>query len=269
MEQSYGIHLLVEKPIAMNTTEAKLLQEYTTSQNIKVLVGHHRRFNPYIVATKRNLSKCGKIIAIQGTWTLSKPDQYFIDSPWRTTAESGGVVAINLVHDIDLLQYLFGPIFRIYAEPLSKQRLDHDADEGCVLTINFHSGIMGTFICSDNVASPINFEAGTGENPTIPKHENLCGVYRIFGTKGTLSMPDMTLYHQKNSPSWTKSVNEEVVKVDCGVMPFDLQLNHFVDVIEGKEDPKCCIEDGISALLCIKAVMKSMEIGMPVEVEST
>lgn len=164
---------------------------------------------------------------------------------------------------------MFGRIHRIYAELLPQQR-GHSTDEGAALTIKFENGITGTFICSDNVVSPFNFENGTGENPTIPKHKELAGVYRIFGSNGTLSVPDMTLYHQqgKAESTWTNPIHESELDLNVEKLPFDSQLDHFVDLIRGNvDDPFCTIEDGISALLCIDAVMKSIKTDMPVIVE--
>lgn len=264
---SHGIHLLIEKPVSTIPEDAKALKEYCQEKNVKVLVGHHRRFNPYIIGTKENLHKVGQIVAIQGSWCLHKPQEYFNMSPWRKdTKTGGGVLLINLIHDLDLLQYMFGRIHRIYAELLPQQR-GHSTDEGAALTIKFDNGITGTFICSDNVVSPFNFENGTGENPTIPKHKELAGVYRIFGSNGTLSVPDMTLFHQEDS-SWTNPIHESELNLDAEKLPFDSQLDHFVDLIRGNVDePFCTIDDGISALLCIDAVMKSIETGMPVVVQ--
>ena len=140
------------------------------------------------------------------------------------------------------------------------------------MTVRFVNGIWGTIICSDNVTSPINFESSTGENPTIPYHEDVEGLYRVFGTHGTLSVPDFTLYHQKDGsqekPSWLNPVLKEKLIQDketelLSRMPFDLQLNHFIDVIRGNAEPLCTALDGVSSALCIDAVLKSIQTGLP------
>jgi len=269
----HGIHLLVEKPLSSNPQDCKALKQYCQVHKVQLLVGHHRRFNAYVVETKRNLKQLGQIIAVQGTWTLRKPDSYFVNGKWKTDkSQGGGALMINLVHDLDILQYLFGPIHQIYAELLEKQR-NYDADEGAVLTLRFKNGISGTFICSDNVTSPFNFESGTGENPTIPFNDDLQGVYRIFGTKGTLSMPDLNLFHQPlaltdEENSWLYPLIKRPLVNDRNKtlytkLPFDLQLQHFINVLNGSDIPSCTADDGISALLCIDAVARSIESGMP------
>lgn len=268
-----GVHLLVEKPVSSSLDEALELRETVRRTGTRVLVGHHRRFNPFIVAAKQHLPAVGRVIAVQGTWTLRKPEAYFDQGPWRrSSALGGGALLINLVHDLDLLQYLLGPVERVYAELVAKER-PTDADEGACLTLRFRSGVSGTFICADNVTSPFNFEVGTGENPAIPADDMLEGFYKVFGTKGTLLVPDLTLYHQPElaENTWTQPLTRTALVDDRravrAVMPFENQLNHFVDVVQGKAAPACTIDDGISALLCVEAVVRSLETGLPQTIE--
>lgn len=270
---SRGIHLLIEKPVSTKIEDAKALQIFASENGVEILVGHHRRFNPFIIAARNMLYTVGNVVAVQGSWTLRKPNSYFDESPWRKSAKNGGgALLINLVHDIDILQYLFGPIDKIYAELTKKQRCeDHDVDEGACLTLKFKNGVTGTFICSDNVTSPFNFEVGTGENPLIPVDDNLEGFYRVFGSRGTLSIPDMTLYHQNHScqrdASWTEKISRARLIGDRSKLrelaPFSAQLTHFVDLIRNRVPPACSMNDAMSALLCIDAVSRSLETGMP------
>lgn len=70
-----------------------------------LLIGHHRRFNRYVVAAKDALPSLGRIVAVSGLWTIYKPPEYF-EPPMEWHREnSAGPVLINLVHDVDILQY--------------------------------------------------------------------------------------------------------------------------------------------------------------------
>lgn len=299
---AHGVHLLIEKPMASTVEDCRALLEFCNLQQVKLLIGHHRRFNPYIAATKANLGRIGKPVAVQGVWALRKHDAYFAEKPWRRSVHhGGGTMLINLIHDLDLLQYLLGPVQRVYAEVLPKQRPQegpqNHVDEGAALTLRFANGCCGTFLCSDNVTSPFSFEAGTGENPLIPQNLAAAGFYRIFGSHGTLLVPDLTLFHQNGlrDKSWWEPVQAEQLPLlhqmpreEGGIFtppssysdslpmpskpglpePFDLQLDHFVDLIRGDEtEVKCSGEDAIQALLCIEAVLKSIDTGMPQAVQ--
>lgn len=295
---AHGVHLLIEKPMASTVEDCRALLDFCSLQQVKLLIGHHRRFNPYIAATKAHLDRIGKPVAVQGVWALRKHDAYFAEKAWRRSVHhGGGTMLINLIHDLDLLQYLLGPVLRVYAEVLPRQRPQEEpqnhVDEGAALTLRFANGCCGTFLCSDNVTSPFSFEAGTGENPLIPQNSSAAGFYRIFGSHGTLLVPDLTLYHQNGlrDKSWWEPVEteqllllHEMPEEENGIFtppssysdslpmtgkrgipePFDLQLEHFVNLIRGVEtEVKCSGEDAIQALLCIEAVLKSIETGMP------
>ena len=262
---SAGINVLIEKPISTDIPSGEgLVQELETSP-VKALVGHHRRFNPYMIAAKKILESgtLGRVIAINGLWALYKPSDYF-DPPtqWRRH-KTAGVVYMNMIHDVDLLHYLFGPISTVHAEQTVSQR-GFEAEEGAALTLRFKSRIVGSFILSDNLPSPYNFEAGTGENPLIPKTGQ--DFYRVFGSEACLSIPDMTVWSYKGTTkSWLSELSQEHVAVEEGV-PFELQLGHFVKVIRGQEAPSCTAQAGLAALIVCQAIKDAIQSNSTVEV---
>lgn len=264
-----GIHVLVEKPISIDLASGKQLIDAASEAGRHLLVGHHRRFNPYVAATKRALCSgaIGKSIAISGLWTTCKPDPYFKPpTDWRAKAESGGPILINLVHEVDILQYIMGPIVRVHAEKTISQR-GHDAEEGAAILLRFASGVVGTFILSDATPSHHFFESGTGENPLMPHTGE--DFYRIFGSEGTLSVGDMKLHRHREGDerSWSRLLRVENVPVSSKV-PFDEQMANLVGVIRGTETPRCTGEDGLRALVVCDAVKRAMETGQAVDIDA-
>lgn len=272
-----GVHVLLEKPVSDTLETGRSLLEFAQAPeraHLKLLVGHHRRFNPYVRATKSVLEagSLGRVIAINGLWTLFKPDAYFAPpTDWRASgARGGGVIPINMVHDIDLMHHFFGPIVRVQAEKIMPQRPSppHDADEGAAVTLRFESGVVGTFIICDSTPSPHCFESGTGENPMIPHVQEGSDFYRIFGSDASLSVPDLTRwsYDGYAEKSWSHTLKTEKIALPDKEWPFDLQLAHFVDVIKGDAEPSCSGSDGLRALVVCEAVQKAMHTGQPVEI---
>ncbi|KAI1121752.1 hypothetical protein F5Y10DRAFT_255659 [Nemania abortiva] len=302
-----GVHLLVEKPLADTKAAARRLVDRAREMGVKLLVGHHRRFNPYVVAARRVLAaseagtgpdaagepSVGSVTAVSGLWTTYKPDSYFAVAPWRRSRrQGGGPVMINFVHEVDVLQYLLGPIVRVSAEKMVERpgfgAGGADAvEDGAALTLRFASGAVGSFILSDGVVSPHFFEAGTGENPMIPRarrhghfdesdkdkinHNEQDGepvdVYRIFGTNGTLSVPDMTLWTYGDKPrSWeSKPQVQRVALDDDPRAPFDRQLDHFIAVVRGEtpieSGPGCTGEEGLRVMAVCEAVIAALDDG--------
>ncbi|KKY14727.1 putative quinate utilization oxidoreductase [Diplodia seriata] len=272
---SNGIHVLCEKPISVDIASGQALVDHAASRNLHLLTGHHRRFNPFVTATKRILStgSLGSITAVSGLWTLYKPAAYY-DAPaaWRRSADSGGPVLINLIHDIDVLHHLLGPIASVAAFEAAKRR-GHDAEEGGAILLRFANGVVGTFVLSDAVASPHAFELGTGENPLFPPTG--ADIYRIFGTEATLSVPDLKRwsYAKGTEKSWQSEMVEDTLALEGllsdeerSKIPFELQVEHLVKVIRGEESPVCSGADGLAAVRVAEAVRKALRTGGVVHV---
>lgn len=263
---SAGIHVLVEKPVAIDVPSGQDLVRHVKQSEPFALAGHHRRFNPHVVAAKKALeaNTIGKPIAISGLWALRKPTAYYQPpTEWRASSQGGGPVLINLVHEIDILHYLLGPIVRVYAEQTLSQR-GHEAEEGAAVVLKFASGVVGTFLLSDATPSAHSFEAGTGENPIIPRSGR--DFYRIFGSEGTLSVGDMKVerYAGGGESGWGEEVVEDEVPVGSEV-PFDEQVRHLVRVVRGEEVPRCSVEDGLRAVVVTDAVKQAISTGVPVD----
>jgi predicted dehydrogenase len=115
------------------------------------------------------------------------------------------------------------------------------------------------------VVSPHNFESGTGENPTIPKSGQ--DFYRIFGSEGSLSVPDLTRWtYGGGNKSWTENLSQETSAVPEVRAPFELQMEHFVKVVRGLEEPSCSGFEGLRAVIVCDAIKRSMREQRPVEI---
>jgi predicted dehydrogenase len=237
--------------------------------NLHLIVGHHRRFNSYVTTTKRLLdnSSLGRVIALVGIWATYKPDSYFASpTVWRRSAVSGGPIFINLIHEIDILHYLFGPIVLVHAEATVSQR-GYEAEEGAAIILKFESGLVGTFLLSDATPSPWNFEACTGENPMIARVGENQGFLKIIGAEGSLSVGDMSSwsYGEAVKKSWTNMMNETRVAVDKAQrVPFELQVANLVGVVRGKESPVCSGAEGVRAVVVCEAIKRATLTGKPV-----
>ncbi|KAL2831431.1 hypothetical protein BDW59DRAFT_157860 [Aspergillus cavernicola] len=200
----------------------------------------------------------------QHIWALYKPQEYFNPSmEWHRT-KTADIVMINLMHDLDILQYFFGPIIRVHAEKMASQRY-YKATEGVALTLHFQSGVIGTFLSTNAVLSPYSFKASTGENPIIPKHGK--DFYRIFGSETTLSVPDMTRwsYNSQEAKSWKIPLQKDKLHI-VEATPFDLQVQHFVKDIRGQVKPICPGNAGLQALSFYDTIEKALETGETVNI---
>jgi predicted dehydrogenase len=66
-----------DKPLSTTIESAKELLGVVRKHDIELLIGHHRRFNPYVIKAKQIVESgsLGQIIAVRDLWTAIKPPQ--------------------------------------------------------------------------------------------------------------------------------------------------------------------------------------------------
>ncbi|MDB5849871.1 MAG: hypothetical protein JWP29_3623, partial [Rhodoferax sp.] len=195
-----GLPMLVEKPIAESVAAALKLVDAAEQADVPLLVGHHRRHSPDIVAAKRAIDagELGEVTAINGMWLVKKQDRYF-DAAWRRE-RGGGPMLINLIHDIDCLRALCGDIDSVQAMASSKAR-GFEVEDTAAVIMRFASGALGSFVLSDVVPSPFTYDVVS--NQALYFHHEPENCYYIGGRKGTLAIPTMHLWgHETPDGDW-------------------------------------------------------------------
>jgi len=165
MAAARGWHMLIEKPVTATLAGAATLSAAAQEANVRCLVGHHRRYHPSIDVLRAAITSgtIGTPVTSTLIWAMRKHDSYF-DTDWRKAG--GSPVMINLVHDIDLLRFLFGEVTDIAALGSDQQRKGGRIESGGAI-LRFASGLCATISFADTAPSPWGFEAATAENPNI------------------------------------------------------------------------------------------------------
>ena len=255
-----GIPILVEKPLAVNSDEAKSIADASMVASVPVLVGHHRRYHNASQTTRELIQtgKLGQLVGGQVTWCLRKPDDYFDQGAWRKTA-GGGPVWINLIHEIDLLRYFYGEVAEVTAMTSNKIR-GAEIEDTAALVLRFESGALVNVLISDAAPSPWHFEGASGENPNLA-FTGQDGM-RIMGTQGALSFPSLTHWQHDNldTGNWTDPINSTPINVDTGMgseVALTRQIEHFCEVIAGKSAPLISANDGLRNIMVTEAILLS------------
>ncbi|KIC49569.1 Gfo/Idh/MocA family oxidoreductase [Tateyamaria sp. ANG-S1] len=254
--------VLVEKPLTGTAAEGASVVKAADRAGVPILVGHHRRYNPLVAKAHEIVvsGTLGQVTTVQGTCWLPKPDSYYAQA-WRQGAGAGPLF-INLIHDIDLLMYLCGPISHVQAMQSNLVR-GAEAEEVTVATLRFASGVLGTVNLSDVALGPWSWELTAGENPAYPKTDQ--SSYLIGGTKGSLSLPNLSLWTQDGGPDWWAPMDQTRVPLPLSD-PLKTQIEHFADVIRGKAEPIVSGADGLRAVQVIEAIKTAAGSGQMVAV---
>jgi predicted dehydrogenase len=253
----HGLHVFMEKPIASCVADAERLIESTKKNGVQLLIGHHRRFNPLINATKGILEKkeLGNIVGINMLWAMYKPSDYFLNSgEWRRR-KGGGPILINIIHEIDNLRYLYGEIERIYAEVNNKAR-NFEVEDTIGVTIRMKDGAIATILLSDTVPSKWAYEQTMGENDFFFRGKG--NTYHFLGDKGSLAFPEMLkiYYEDKNRAGWQYPLKMEKLNLKSAD-PYPAQMEHFCKVVQGMDSPRTSGEDALQSLKVTMALRDS------------
>ncbi|KAG1648430.1 UDP-N-acetylglucosamine 3-dehydrogenase [Nymphon striatum] len=222
-----GWHMLIEKPVAHSLEAADRIIFAAQKANVQTLVGHHRRHHA----------------------TVAQLKEMYFEVPWRAGPD-GSPVMINLVHEVDLLRYLFGEVTSVKGVGSNAIRGARRVESGAAL-LGFEAGLVASIAFADTSASPYGFEAGTGENPNIATTNE--DYLRICGSKGAIAFPSLTIW--SGAADWSeKPKREDDVSHEPNI-PLEAQLRHFAEVCAGREPP----------LVSASEARKSLETTLKIE----
>ncbi|MGC5170184.1 Gfo/Idh/MocA family protein [Microbacterium sp. DT81.1] len=261
-----GVAVLLEKPVAVDYAESLRLVEAMARLHGRLLVGHHRRHHPAVARARGVLQDglIGDVVAVSGLWSARKEDAYFTEIPWHRE-RGGGVMLINLVHDLDLLRHLLGEVAEVQAMVSSHAR-NLDVEDTVSINLRFESGAIGSFLASDAGVSPWGWDQSTNDTPAFPFVPDGTA-YQLVGTRGALSVPNLATYayHPSVSPDWHSPLSRTYLPVPAGGA-FPAQLEHFTDVARGIAQPLVSAEDASRTLALVEAAALAARSGETVDV---
>ena len=260
-----GLPVLLEKPIAPTVAEAGTLVRAVEARGGRVLIGHHRAHSPIMAKARAVVEsgQLGRLVTVMGSATFFKPDHYFDDGPWRREP-GGGPILINMIHEVHNLRLLCGAITAVQAIASHAVR-GFAVEDTVAITLQFASGVLGSFMLSDTAASARNWEHTSQENKAYPSYDDE-DCYVIAGTNGSLSVPTMRLktYPGPDARSWWKPFEQGVVGL-VREDPLVRQMEHFGAVARGEVQPLVSAADGLSNLRVTEAIAQAARSGHTVQ----
>lgn len=261
-----GRPALVEKPMTDSLETARELANFSEAQGVPILVGHHRTYSPLLTAAEEFLRspEFGRPVALQGTALFYKPADYFAAGPWRTK-RGGGPILINLIHEVGLMRFFFGEMVSVFAAA-SRELRGFEVEDSVAITLRFENGALGTFLLSDTAASNKSWEMTSGENPRYPHHPG-DDCYHFAGTNGSLDFPSMKVryFPPGTDASWWTAFKQSQISFERAD-PLRQQLDHFVDIVRGRAEPRVSARDGYRNMLVVQAINDAITSGCIVKI---
>lgn len=227
-----GLHVLVEKPLAMSVGQAdKLLASAQADKKFAVML--NQRFHPHYLEMKALLEAeaIGRVTRL--AWTMTawyRPDVYYQVSPWRGTwpGEGGGLLINQCIHNLDILQWLVGLPQDISAVAGFGKFHNIEVEDEVTATLQFASGATGVLIAS------------SGEAPGINQLD-------IVGDKGMLRFDGETLKLWRSKVS----VSEHCLETSemFGMPQFEEQIVDVSSQVEAGNQHAAVLQNFVAAIV--------------------
>lgn len=244
-----GIHVMVEKPMAMNTAEAKQMRAASQASGAKLMVAHCWRFDEEVHWLKRQIDggRLGKILRTRGNGVHVNwgPSGWFVEAKYA----GGGALADMGIHAIDTARFLLGdPLPRTVYARISTDYTEYDVDDSGAIVIGWDNG--ATSIVESGWWWP---HADGPEASTQVYGQNAFG--QIFPTR--LEIPDRTTETIESVDAGYPHPREE----HCPQIMYDVQMAHFIDCIRHDKTPNPGAEEGLVNMRIVDAALESSRTG--------
>lgn len=251
-----GVHVMVEKPMAVSADAAQSIVAATRSAQVKMTTGYCWRLHPVAREIKRLVASgvVGDIIGAEGRCAAGRLTRYLDGcSPWMLEkAKSGGGPIYNLgVHWIDLFRWMLQDEVTEVSGQNVKVNRDYDIEDNSFAHLRFAKGTMLALDISYTVPDSypygrelyIGLRGTRGTLSWAPAYEGEKDVLQICSDDPAFS----------GSPVRRMEFNLEPVKGYSGYMGREY-VRSFVEAVRTGGEPPISGEDGVAALRVVEAV---------------
>jgi len=232
-----GKHILVEKPMALDFSEALQMVEAAESAGVRLMVGQSTRFRPEVWKAKSIIDN-GKLGEIQQcihqrAWFTER-----LSTDWRYSSEQCGGLYLPIFssHDVDMVLWLMD------ASPVTVHSLLRSYTS---LTDAESNGIVNMELSGGGIAS-----LAFSMTSHIARHSAL-----FIGTEGSLLIEGSKI-----------SVNDEEISLDKSENQFVKQMREFVDAIRESREPMPSGRDVLPVMAVLDAAKESDATGSVIEI---
>lgn len=233
-----GLHLLIEKPVAISTAMAKPILAAIKASGVASVVAYKYRWDDHVLRAKEMLQ--GKRLGLVfGNFWGGTPGTAW----WRVQAQSGGQLIEQTTHIVDMARYLCGDVVEVQAleaRGLVTQE-NRDIADAAAANLRFANGAIGNI-------SNTSILAGWGQSSL-----------RVMATEFTLQVAG-------NGLSWVGA--DGTGEYQCQADGYTGEDRAFVKAIMGdRSEIYADYEEGLKSLAVSEAAnLSAARGGAPVSV---
>lgn len=149
-----GVHVLVEKPLAVTLEDCDAILNAAKAHGVQVGVISQRRFYTPCKRVKQAIDdgKIGRPILGSVTMYGWRDEAYYRSDPWRGSwkDEGGGVLVNQAPHQLDLLHWYMGEVDELFGFWANLNHPYIEVEDTAVAVLRFKNGALGHIVVSNS-----------------------------------------------------------------------------------------------------------------------
>ncbi len=265
-----GCNIFLEKPVSDSADGVERLMRLKEEKKIRIFMGYQNRYHVCIKKLREYLKEdvLGNLISVDAAFcerlaTMHTYEDY--STTYMAKKEMGGGPVLNLqIHDLDILQWLFGMPKSVYAVAGKHSSLNIDVEDHAV--VSYVTDYTGK---EPQQANPAALHAGdSGHRLTITSKSDFLQyppvhTLRVVGERGRIELDfnqaSVTLIPEDGKP--VVSEYPDFARNDM----FIQELQDCLRCIEEGTPEKIPLAEGVKGLKLALAAKESAEKGVPVK----
>lgn len=247
-----GVHVLVEKPMAMNAAECERMVAAAEKTAALLMVAHNWRFDKEMLWLKENVDQIGKIIRTKsyGVHVRWGPGGWFVQKQFA----GGGAMADVGIHAIDTTRFLLGdpqPV-SVYAK-IGTNYGTYDVDDTGVILVEWDNGVTSYL------------EAGWWQ----PHSDGQFASTQLYGVEGFASAIPTRLEVTNRGKQSVDIIDPGFAfprKSEASQAMYNNQMAYFLECIRSGQKPIPGGLDGWTNMKVVDAAYKSSQTGQAVAI---
>jgi predicted dehydrogenase len=239
-----GKHILLEKPMAMNTGQAREMAAAAKDKGVTLMVGQSRRFSAAAFALQARLPEIGELFRVVVSFLVSFP------SPptdwWRRSEEAGGlVILLQGSHSLDSILTWMRKMPRRVFTFSSRRNPQWEGEDEADILLSFDRGESASVHLSLSTAPAF--------------HEAL-----LVGTRGVIRLIEYATGKPFGFGYHLELNGERILSGDQVPSNYTLQLREFASALRERRVPAASAEEVLKTQLLLDAARQSQREERPV-----
>jgi predicted dehydrogenase len=219
-----GLHVLVEKPFAVDPAAAERLRDRSRQTGRVCLPGHVERFNPAVLELPR-------LVTVPLHIDIRRLGP-------RATRINDGVIMDLMIHDIDLVRFIAGS--DVVEAHCIARCIDGTVETMAFASLRLASGATATLAASQVGQSKVR-------QIEITQPDNVLFV-DLLRQDVSVTRVQSNEFLSAQGARYRQDGYVEIPYLQHHGEPLLLQLEHFVQCIDGRTEPTVTADDGVAAV---------------------